>query len=202
MKRIVKISHCVLTVCAFFFTSCATTTISDVWKDKTYTGKAEKIVVLMVARSPDLRNMFEGRFFAELRARGNEVLKSNAFIAFDELPDKELVKKKIKSTDADTLLISRLVSSKTIESYVSGQVHGVPNSYWGWGTYYEVLFIDYGYTGNIEVAYVETNLYDIKTEKLIWSGHSKTERSEGEQQLINTFIKKITKKLSSDGIIQ
>ncbi|MFZ3138881.1 MAG: hypothetical protein WA126_15985 [Thermodesulfovibrionales bacterium] len=57
-------------------------------------------------------------------------------------------------------------------------------------------------TADVPVSYIETNLYDVKTEKLIWSAHTKTERTEGEQQLINTFIKVMIKKLASDKIIQ
>jgi hypothetical protein len=89
-----------------------------------------------------------------------------------------------------------------MEAYMPGQVHVFPSYYYSWGTYHGFLFVDYGYTGDTEVTYIETNLYDIKTEKLIWSAHSKTERTEGEQQLINTFIDVIVKKLSSDKIIQ
>jgi hypothetical protein len=64
-----------------------------------------------------------------------------------------------------------------------------------------VIFVDYGYTGDTQVAYIETNLYDMKTEKLIWSAQTETERTEGEQQLVNKFIDVILKKLSSDKII-
>jgi hypothetical protein len=42
----------------------------------------------------------------------------------------------------------------------------------------------------------------VKTEKLIWSGHSKTERTYGEQELITAFIQRILKKLTSAGLIQ
>ncbi len=196
----------ILIVCAFLFASCASTTITDTWKDKAYQGKAQNIVVIMLARTQHLRNMFEGRFVAELVARGKNATQSHKIVTFEQLTDKELVKSKIKSSGADTVLISRLVDSKTIETYERGHIHAdpihaVPSYYYGWGTYYEIVSVDYGYTGDIQVAYIETNLYDIKTEKLIWSAHSKTERSAGEQQLINTFIDKILKKLSSDKII-
>ena len=182
MKSNAKLTYCFLTLCALFSASCASTTISDVWKDKTYKGKAQKIVVIMVARTEYLRNMFEGRFVAELRGRGNNAIQSHKIVAFEQLPDKELVKSKIKSTDADTVLIARLVDSKTIAAYEPGAIHGVPVAYSYWGTYYDIVYVDYGYTGDIEVAYIETNLYDVKTEKLIWSARSKTERTEGEQQ--------------------
>jgi hypothetical protein len=156
----------------------------------------------MVARTQHLRDMFEGRFAAELRSRGNNATQSNKIVTFEQLTDKELVKSKIKSTDADTVLVSRLVDSKSIETYEPGYTVAIPTAYYYWGTYYEIVHTDYGYTDDIQVAYVETNLYDIKTEKLIWSARSKTERSGGEQHLINTFIDKIVKKLSSAKIIQ
>ncbi len=202
MNRGMRVSGGLLIICAFILAACATTTITDVWKDEAYTGKAQKIIVLMVAKSPDMRNMFEGRFVAELEARGNNAIQSYKIIPFEQLPDKELVRSKIKSTEADTVLIARLVGSKTVEAYMPGKIHTVHSSYYGWGTYYDILFVDYGYTDDMHVSYIETNLYDIQTEKLIWSAHSKTERTEGQQQLINTFIHIILKKLSSDNIIR
>ena len=202
MKRSTTLFCFLLSICSTLFTSCATTTITDTWKDKAYQGNAQNIVVIMVARTQYLRDMFEGRFVAELRARGNNATQSNKIVTFEQLTDKELVKSKIKSTDADTVLIARLVDSKTIKAYEPGHVNAVPIAYSYWGTYYEIVSVDYGYTDDIQVAYIETNLYDVKTEKLVWSARSKTERSGGEQHLINTFIDRIVKKLSSDKIIR
>ena len=202
MKRI-KLFVLLLITAAFLLASCTTTTVmTDVWKDKTYQGKPQEIVVIMVAKSPDMRNLFEDRFSAELDARGNNAFQSYTIIPMEQLRDKEMVKSKIRSSGADTVLISRLVDTKEIKSYRPGQIYAVPSAYYGWGGYYDIVFADYGYTGDVQVAYIETNLYDVKTEKLIWSGHSKTERTEGEQQLINAFIKVIIKKLSSAGIIK
>lgn len=198
----VKLFHLLMIVFALFFLSCATTTVTDVWKDKAYQGKAQKIVVIMAAKNPDMRNMFEDRFTAELQERGNNAIQSHQIITMAQLPDKELVNSKIKSAGADTLLISRLVDTKTVDSYMPGPIYVVPDIYYGWGTYHDIVFAGYGYTGDVQVAYIETNLYDMKTEKLIWSAHSKTERTEGEQQLINAFIKVMIKKMSSDKIIQ
>ena len=201
--KIMKLFVLLLISATFLLASCTTTTVmTDVWKDKDYQGKAQKIVVIMVAKSSNIRNMFEDRFVGELDARGNNAFQSHTIIPMEQLPDKELVKSKIRSSGADTVLISRLVDTKTIESYMPGQIYNVPGSYDDWGRYYDILFTGSGYTDDIQVAYIETNLYDMKTEKLIWSGHSKTERTEGEQQLINTFINIMINKLSSAGIIQ
>ena len=198
----VKLIYLLLIAFTLFLLSCATTTVTDVWKDNAYLRKSQNIVVIMAAKSSDMRDLFENRFVAELDNRGNNATQSYKIIPMEQLRDKELVKSKIKSTGADTVLISRLVDTKTIESYMRGSVYVVPNFYQGWGSYYDILFTGYGYTDNIQVSYIETNVYDVKTEKLIWSAHSKTERSEGEQQLINTFIQIMIKKLASSGIIQ
>ena len=197
-----KLSLPILVILAFSVLSCASTMVTDVWKDKTYQGSPQKILVIMAAKSPDIRNMFEDRFTAELQERGNDAVQSYKTIPFEKLRDKELVKAMIKSSGADTVLVSRLVDTKTIESYSPGLVYSVPGFYYDWWGYYEMVFVDYGYTYDIRVSYIETNLYDVKTEKLIWSGHSKTERTEGEQQLINVFIQVMIKKLVSSGLIK
>jgi hypothetical protein len=185
-----------LAVFAFLNISCASTSVTDVWKDKNYQGKAQKILVIMAAKSPDMREIFEGRFAAELENRGNNATQSYKIIPAEEFTDKELVKSRIKNSDADTVLISRLVDTKTMESYSPGLVY---HDWWG---YYNIVSANYGYTRDVQISYIETNLYDVKTGKLIWSGHSKTERTEGEQQLINTFIRIVIRKLASAGVIR
>jgi hypothetical protein len=191
----------------FLFGSCTTTTVmTDVWKDKAYQGKPQKIMVIMAAKAADTRELFEDRFVGELNSRGNNTFQSHKIVPFDKLRDREFVKSTIKSSDADTVLVSRLVDTKMIESYNPGLVTVVPmiipDYYYNWWGYYNVAFIDYGHTGDVRVAYIETNLYDVKTEKLIWSGHSRTERTYGEQELITAFIQRMIKKLSSAGLIQ
>ncbi|NOQ66209.1 MAG: hypothetical protein GQ556_03210, partial [Desulfobacterales bacterium] len=57
-------------------------TITDTWKDKAYQGNAQNIVVIMLARTQHLRDMFEGRFVAELRDRGNKATQSHKIVAF------------------------------------------------------------------------------------------------------------------------
>jgi hypothetical protein len=203
-----KLFSLLLIVMPLFLVSCATSTsrsttvMTDTWKDKSYQGKPQKIMVIMAARSSDTRNLFEDRFAGELQGRGNDAFQSYDTIPFEQLRDKELVKSKIMNSGADTVLVSRLVDTKTIESYNPGLIYVVPDFYYDWWGYYAVVFADYGYTGDVRVAYIETNVYDVKTAKLIWSGNSRTERTYGEQELITAFIQRITKKLTSAGLIK
>jgi len=48
---------------------------------------------------------------------------------------------------------------------------------------------------------LETNLYDVKTEKLIWSGQSKTWSKDSKYQIINDVIKVVVDDLQKNKLI-
>jgi hypothetical protein len=156
----------------------------------------------MVTKSQTNRDMFEGMFVAGLEARGNNAVASYKLISIDQLPDRDLVASKIKSIGADAVLVTRLVDRKTIETYDPGVVYGFPSFYDDWWGYYDYVVVTPGYTDETQLLVAETNLYDIKTEKLIWSARSETEVTEGDQQLIKTFVKIVIDRLSSDRLIK
>ena len=103
MMKKMRLFYVLLIVIPCFLASCTTTTVmTDTWKDKTYQGKPQKIVVIMAAKSQDRRNLFEDRFSAELDARGNNAFQSYTIIPREHLRDKELVKSEIRNSGADT----------------------------------------------------------------------------------------------------
>jgi len=53
-----------------------------------------------------------------------------------------------------------------------------------------------------EYVYIETNLFDVATEKLIWSTQSETVILAGDQELIKSFISTMVAQLSSDKLIK
>jgi len=190
-------------ICLFSLMSCATTTLKNVWKDKDYQGKPNNIIIIMVTKSPVTRELVEGMFVAGLDARGNNAVASYKIIPLDQLSDRDIVESKIQSTGADAVLVSRLVDQKTIETYTPRVIYGfVPDFYNNWWGYYDYVMIGPGYTDETQVIFAETNLYDIETEKLIWSARSETEMTEGDQQLIKTFVKVMIDRLASEGIVK
>jgi hypothetical protein len=156
----------------------------------------------MVTKSQTNRDMFEGMFVAGLEERGNNAVASHDYISTDQLTDKELVASKIKSMGADAVLVTRLVDRKTMETYDPGVIYGFPSFYNDWWGYYEYVVVTPGYTDETQVLIAETNLYDIETEKLVWTARSETEVTEGDQQLIKTFVKVVIDRLASDRLIK
>lgn len=202
MKKRFIVFCCCAVMCLFGLMSCTTTTVKNVWKDKDYQGNPNNIIVIMVTKSPVTRELVEGMFVAGLDARDNNAVASYKIIPIDQLTDRDIVESKIRSMGADAVLVSRLVDRKTMETYDFGVIYAIPNFYYDWWGYYDYVMVTPGYTDETQVLIAETNMYDIKTEKLIWSARSETEVTEGSQQLIKTFVEIMIRKLASEGVIR
>lgn len=108
-----------------------------------------------------------------------------ADMSFTEEELEKHLKKTIKKFKIDAFMIISVLDTRTTKRYVSETM--------GYGGYYSNVWPVYGYsyynyysyaynttrsTGyyTIDKTYIlETNLYDVETEKLIWTGQTKTE---------------------------
>ena len=196
-SKILCLSLC---TCAVLLTSCATTTLTTVWKDEAFHGTVKKIVVVGAFRSPTVRNFFEDEFARQLKAHGVEAIASYTLVPIDKLPEKDLLMAKIRETGADAALVTRMVDKKTVESYVPGQVYAVPHYYRRWGPYFDYIYTP-GYMVREEYAYAETNIYETNTQQLIWSAMSSTLLSGDKQDLIKSFVSTMVGKMAEDKLI-
>lgn len=197
-----------LLACVCLLSSCATTKLTETWKDDQFRGTIRKAAVIGIFKEPDTRKIFEDEFADRLRARGLEAVASHKFIPDAEMPDKDLVIGKIRKSGADTVIVTRIVDIQTEKITVSGRDYFVPNYYTNYGTYYTHIY-QAGYTAEEGAAFAETNLYTVSDEKLIWSGRSKTDLSSGtgsrpipRYELIQAFVKTMIDRLSDDKLIR
>ena len=181
--------------------SCATTKMTDTWRDDAYRGTIRKVVVVGIFKEPDTRKIFEDEFADRLRARGVDATASRKIVSDAEMPDKEIVIGKIGKFGADTVLVTRVMDMETVKNYVPGQAYAVPTYYGYYGAYYNYSYRP-GYTETEGTAYLETNLYNVGDEKLIWSGRSKTKLSATRYELIQAFVKTMLDGLSEAKLIR
>jgi hypothetical protein len=172
-------------------TACATTQLTSVWKDPTYKGQPRKIMVIVVAKKPVIKRIFEDEFVRQLKARGVDAVASYTVMPDKKQDDHVVVAAKVKEQGADAVLISRLVSKKTVQTYVPGSIYFPPSNYGTWHDYYvygyQAIYTP-GYTAEDEYALMETNLYDARNDKLIWSVASETELQGSNQDQIKSYI--------------
>ncbi len=176
---------------AMLMTACATTNLTSAWKDPSYKGEPRKIMVIGVTKKLANKRIFEDEFVRQFKARGTNAVASYTVMPDEKQLDHSVIAAKMKEQGADTVLISRLVSRKTVQFYVPGTVYYPPTNYVNWHDYYgyssQAVYTP-GYMAEDEYAIIETNLYDARNDKLIWAAASETEIMGSDQSQIKSFI--------------
>jgi hypothetical protein len=165
------------------------------------------ILVIGVSKQSVRKKLFEDEFVRQLNARGVSATQSYSIFSSDGMLKKDLVLSKIRDMGIDTFLITRMVDKKTKETYVPGTVYDYtpPRAHRSWHGYYASSYgaiYDPGYTIKNEVVVLETNLYDAKSEELIWSAMTETFIEGSGDKLVKDFIKLIVKSLSDNNLLE
>ena len=163
----------------WFVGGCATTKLTDVWKDPQYkAGPVQKILVLAVSKEPKTRKMFEGVYVSALNGAGSNAVASHKVLPGSDKLEKDEIKKAASDAGCDSVIVTHLVGIEQKEVHqaaiydrrVYGGYDSFGNQYAGAYDYVAVP----GTTIEQELVRLETNLYDLKSEKLIWRATSKT----------------------------
>ena len=189
---------------AMLVAACATTQIQATWKDPSYQARPSRIMVIGIAKNPVSRRIFEDEFVQQLNAHGTKAVASYTVVPDKREGDHALVAAKLAQLGADTVLITRLVSKKTVQVYVPGTAYYPPPFYRTWPDYYgygyEVMYTP-GYIAESEYAVIETNLYEATNNKLIWTASSESGMSGSDQKLIKSYIGIMVKTMVEQGLL-
>jgi predicted transcriptional regulator len=189
---------------ALLLSACASTQLTSVWKDPSYQTRPARILVIGVARSPLNRRLFEDEFVRQLKSRGTDAIASYTVLSDEQQGNQADIAKKVAELGADTVLITRLVSKKVVQVYVPGTPYYPPPFYDTWPNYYAYGYrymYTPGYITNDEYAVIETNLYDAKTDKLIWAASSETGINDSDKNLIKSYIKVMVNNMIGLGLL-
>ena len=182
----------------------ATTKLSTVWKEPSYTGPGlKRILVLGVAEDPTTRRAFEDRFAQALDQRGATALASYHKLPADGRLSKEALAQVVRDHAIDGVIVTRLLKVDKEEEYIPPQSYVVGRSYGYYGYYgmgYDVVN-EPGYTRTNTIVRLETQLFDVRTQKLIWGAHSDTFNPSSTGDTIQSVSKQISKRLAKDGLL-
>lgn len=204
MKRYLHNPLGYLLAVAMLLSACATTQLNAVWKDPGYQARPARIMVIGVARNPINRRLFEDEFVSQLRARGTEAIASYTILPDRQQDDHEAIAAKVKELGADSILITRLVSKKIVQTYVPATPYFPPPYYGSWPDYYGYGY-NYmytpGYIAEDEYAVIETNLYEARSDKLVWAASSETGISDSDPGIIQGYIAIMVKNMIGLGLL-
>lgn len=196
-----------------FAVSCSPSTkIIGSWTGpNTPTEPYKSIFVTGITDNLVARQAFENDIDSQLEAR-----KVTAVSSFDIIPpgfkateaNKEAVLNAIREGGSDAILTVALLDQTSETRYVPGTTMYSPMGYggyygrfYGYYSYYNPVMYDPGYYSTDKKYYLEMNLYDAKTETLVWSAQSETTNPSSIETFSRTFSEMVVNRLIKDGLI-
>jgi|SRR5215472_4108168 len=178
--------------------ACASTSLRDSWADPAFTGGPfRKVMVLGISDNPTNRRVFEDSFSAKLAATGVEAVPSYQLLPQTGMIPKEDFDAAARRSGADGLLVVHVnrVDTRMQVTNVSVPVTGAGfyGFYRGWATVPQITQYD--------LATVETNLFDVKSDRLVWSGITETMNPTSVAAETPGFADVIIKALTARGLL-
>ena len=207
----IKIRLSLLCLLAVLLCSCAATTVRNTWKAPGAQGPVGKIAVLAIEERGLLRQGFENRFVGQLIRSGAKSLPTYDLLSLPQIKqDKRAAADRLGANGAEALLILRLNHKTSTyreirpgDERYAAMVTGFETV--GWYDYYSLGLMDLSstYATLKERVYLETSLYDLKTEKRVWSAMTRTVVTENMDRIaeLDPLVEKIVAAMQQDGMI-
>ena len=184
----------------------AKTEIIGEWQEENYQkGNIDKVLILGIFNKdkPLLRRNFEDGMTSAFKDGGISATPSMDHMPYDQAVDSTTFEKYFKDLGLDAVVVSRLVGIDQARDYKAGYLYTIPyNNYYGFYGYY-YAGIQYanstGYLSQNVVVVLETNIYETKDKKLIWSGISETVDPDKASDVIKSFGSELVSKLKKEG---
>lgn len=192
LQKYKVILFCVACVTLF---SCASTKIVRSWVDPSNNTTYKHLLIIGIGESEQTRRAYESYFVDTLKQDGIEAEASYRLIKSNVKIDKETVTAAIKGLDIDGVIVTHLVAVDEETVYRPSMdymtVYGRP----GYGGVYSGSLYSYyphvnayvhrpGYYTTHESYTLETSLYDVKSEELVWSARTRSFSPESVDDLI------------------
>ena len=164
---------------SLLLSSCASSSLTATWYDNSYTNTNSLPYVLVTALTEEetSRRLYEDGFVAQFSESGVRGIPGYSLQKSDIESAKQAVQTAVAMADARYVLITRHFGTDKNQHYSPPEPIYVDPYYSRMHccyplAYREVLYRP-GYTYMVTTVSIESNVYDAKTEKLIWSVQSK-----------------------------
>lgn len=197
----------VFVAAAALIAACATPTrLVDSWADGDYRGAPfRRLLVMGFGEDGAGRRLFEDEFVRALKAQGVDAVPSYALGSGVRETDLDKVRELVARSAADGVLTSRLVGVERRTAVIPGQVTVVPTIAYrkGFYGYYStaVLMQTPPTTHHYEVVRLETNLWQVIGERLVWSGATESSDPEEAHRGSRSLAETVVRALRERGLI-
>ena len=212
MQRTVK--AVLVTVAAVAAGACAATTFNSTWKAPDagpVSFKGKKVVAIVMTADESVRYGAEDALAREINARGPIAVPSYSLIPKELTKDKEKAKEFLEKAGVVGAIAMRVVGKDQQLNASAGGYSPAGVGYWGspvYTSFYGGGFYGYGWGGVYMPGYVttdtivsvETLIYDLKQDKLVWAARSQTTNPEKVGPFVKELAAKVAAELKKEGL--
>lgn len=186
--------------------SCNSTRITKTWKDPEATvsiEKLNKVLVVALLKDETSRRVAEDKMVSMLSNKG---VASYTYLPKEVSQQNEAaIQSKIKADGFDGAVTMRLVDVEKDVEYTPGMITSYPMYYRSFSGYYmrswQMFSTPDRYT-TTKTFTIETNVYSITKDKIIWSGITESTNPGGVSKLSNEVTNAVYKRMAKEGFIQ
>ncbi len=162
--------------------------------------------MIAIAELDYMRDHFENVLALRLGDSGIKAIPSNKVIPqLGENTSSETIVAKVRELGVENVVVVRSINKDEYSRLTTGGVYLVPTDYYdGWYPFYSDSFTMVAVRGtayDAEFFTMVTNIYDARSEKLIWSYLARVKVETSRQGAINPFIETIIKQLESSKLL-
>jgi hypothetical protein len=196
----------ILVAVSVLFTSCVSSTGTNIvqsWKDPTARPiEFKKVMFFYLEKDRTVRGFAEEEFVRKVK--GTTVVPSIALFAEVAPKDVDKMKDQLRAQGFDGGVLMRIARVDEVTRQEPGIHPGFQSSF---GAYYGYWwsYVPAGYSGQMvkeRTIRVETVVYALDEDKLVWAGISETENPEGIKDLVAEVIDAVAKSLREKGLLK
>jgi hypothetical protein len=183
--------------------SCASTTLVNQWRASDYRGGPfGNLLVVGISEQKGIRRTFEDLFVIQLRKQGVAATPGYRQLPSTGKADEQTLLEAVRDSGADGVLMTRVVSIDTETRYIPGYAGMWP--YPGFYGYYASAWAYYEppRVEQYKIVTLETNLWDMRTKSLVWSGTNRIFQPREIQREAVALVRVLVEALAQNGLIE
>ncbi len=202
MKNLILATYIFGILC---ISACSSTKITSSWREpnkEVSLKKLNKVLVVALFQDETSRRKAEDQMVGYFYGKG--VASYNYLDKNISEKNEDAIREKIKKDGFDGAVTMRLLDVDKEEKYSRGNISMYPTYYNTFSSYY---FRNWGYYSNpgyyltTKIYTVETNVFSIKEDKIIWTGITKTTDPSGVAKMTEEIGKAVFNEMVKEGFV-
>jgi len=209
MTRLRVLATAAVTMTLF---GCASTSFVTSWKDPTAQPlevKGAKVAAVAMVKDPTARKVAEDALAKAISEHGAVGIPMYQLVPTASPDSEAVVRAALEQAGVSGIVVMRPVAidKETVTTpvvYSSPSYSGYYGGYYGygWGSPWGPTMVSGGETYVDTIVSIETQIYSLKQNKLVWAGRSKTTNPEKVDQLVSEVARAASEELVQAGLIK